>query len=108
MKRKSNESSISPRAAPSVPTVPTVQQAPQVAHVPVQITASAMKTTPTNMNSQKAAISNNPFSFANAKKATNDIIQNEILKKEILKRKSEEMNLKPKSPIVSFQYLIVL
>ena len=105
MKRKSNESSISPRAAPTVPTGP---QAPQVPQVPEQITASAMKTTPTNMNPQKAAISNNPFSFANAKKATNDIIQNEILKKEILKRKSEEMNLKPKSPIVSFQYLIVL
>ena len=61
-----------------------------------------------NMNPQTIAISNNPFSFENAKKATNDIIQNEILKKEILKRKSEEMNLKPQSPIVSFQYLIVL
>ena len=105
MKRKSNESSISPRAAP---TVPQVQQAPQVPQVLEQITVQAMKNTPTNMNPPKVAISNNPFTFSNAKKATNDIIQNEILKKEILKRKSEEMNLKPKSPIVSFRYLIVL
>lgn len=45
-------------------------------------------------------ITNNPFSFTNTKKATNEIIKNEILKNEILKRKSEEMNLQNKSPIL--------
>ena len=107
MKRKSNESSISQSAV--LPPAPTVPKAPQVPeHIKPAATVPAMKTTPTTMNSQKAAINNNRFSFANAKKATNDIIQNEILKKEILKRKSEEMNLKPKSPIVSFLYLMIL
>ena len=88
IKRKSNESSISPR--PAVP-----EEVKPASNVPV------IKTTQTEMNPQKAAINNNPFTFAHAKKAANDIIQNEILKKEIMKRKSEEMNLKPKSPIVS-------
>ena len=95
VKRKSNESSLSPRSA-AVPPPP----------VPEEIKTTSALTTPQQpstmaLNAQKAAIGNNPFTFANTKKATNDAIQNEILQKEILKRKSEEMNLKPKSPIVS-------
>lgn len=96
VKRKSNESSLSPRSAvvppPQVPEEVKTTSAPTATQQTATIT----------MNAQKAAIGNNPFTFTNAKKATNDAIQNEILQKEILKRKSEEMNLKPKSPIVSF------
>jgi len=90
MKRKSNESSVSPRAIPPPPPPPTVTEAPKVS-------APTTNTTLNIINAQKAAANNNPFTFTSAKKATNDIIQNEILQNEILKRKSEEMNLKSTS-----------
>ena len=91
MKRKSNES-VSPRPAEVPDPVKPASNSP-----------GRIKVASAEIITQKASI-NNPFSFPHAKKATNDIIQNEILKKEIMKRKSEEMNLKPKSPVVSIYY----
>jgi len=87
MKRKSNES-VSPRPAEVPDPVKPASNSP-----------GRIKVASAEIITQKASI-NNPFSFPHAKKATNDIIQNEILKKEIMKRKSEEMNLKPKSPVM--------
>jgi len=100
MKRRSNESSISPRSAPPI----SPRSAPQTTAsstdpVKTPSTTATIKILSPSVNMTKSNIGSNPFNFTNAKKATNDIIQNEILKKEILKRKSEEMNLKAKSPI---------
>eukprot|EP00092_Neocalanus_flemingeri_P010552 GFUD01011368.1.p1 GENE.GFUD01011368.1~~GFUD01011368.1.p1 ORF type:complete len:552 (-),score=188.52 GFUD01011368.1:167-1822(-) len=86
MKRKSSES-VSPRSAVAEEVKPASN-------------VLGTKTSSSDTNTLKVVMNNNPFAFTHAKKATNDIIQNEILNKEIMKRKSEEMNLKPKSPVV--------
>ena len=98
IKRKSNESSISPRAnPPRPPPPPPVTEAHKVTAI-----ITPTNTTLNSIGAQKPAANNNTFTFTSAKKATNDIIQNEILQKEILKRKSEEMKLKSTTELVSF------
>ena len=56
----------------------------------------AKKGQPGDLQPQKSASNNNTMSFINTKTVTNEIIRNEIMK-----RKSEELNLKQNSVLVS-------
>ena len=49
-----------------------------------------------DLEPHKSAVNNNTFTFKNTKTVTNEIIRNEIIK-----RKSEEQNIKQKSPSAS-------